>query len=100
MHRHTLRNTIQSRKQLRIGIQAILSVRFQAHSVFQRSSYSFGGAQAQASQYWQQVPSWDDVKDAASKANTVPEPSLWQHTKSFVTRKPVRQVQVCPLSYD
>jgi len=72
---------------------AFESFEHKAHSVFQRSSYSFGGAQAQASQYWQQVPSWDDVKDAASKANTVPEPSLWQHTKSFVTRKPVRQVQ-------
>ena len=59
-----------------------------------RSHYSFGGTQGQASNYWQQVPSWEEVKGYATNTQALPEPSLWQHTKSFVTRKPVRQVQV------
>lgn len=66
----------------------------QAHSVLHRSHYSFGGAQGQASNYWQQVPSWEDVKGYAADTKALPEPSLWQHTKSIVTRKPIRQVQV------
>lgn len=64
-----------------------------AHSVLHRSHYSFGGAQGQASNYWQQVPSWEDVKGYAADTKAFPEPSLWQHTKSIVTRKPIRQVQ-------
>lgn len=64
-----------------------------AHNIFQRSSYSFGGAQGQASHYWQQIPSWDEVKNYASNTQVLPEPTMWEHAKSLVTRKPVRQIQ-------
>ena len=71
-------------------------MRPQAHSIFQRSHYTFGGAKGQANQYWQQVPAWEDIKNYASNTEVLPEPTLWQQIKSFVTRKPVREIQVGP----
>lgn len=72
---------------------AFESFETKAHSIFQRSTYTFGGAKGQATEYWNQVPSWEKMKNYASNTQVLPEPSLWDHAKSFVTRKPVRQVQ-------
>lgn len=79
-------------------VQLTRAVLSQAHSIYERGLYAFGGGET--SKYWQSIPSWEDVKGYAQERTSaaLPEPTAWEQAKAFVLRKPVRQVQVRPVS--
>ncbi len=79
-------------------VQITRAVLSQAHSIYERGLYAFGGGET--SKYWQSIPSWEDVKGYAQERTSaaLPEPTAWEQAKAFVLRKPVRQVQVRPAS--
>lgn len=74
---------------------ALDSVQHKTHSLIERGRYAFGGGETQPSDYWKAIPSWEEVKGYANHGTrqALPEPTLWDQAKAFVTRKPVRQVQ-------